>query len=154
MYQVGQAGLGYLAAAFALGALVGSIFVGANTRAFAAGRVMLWSCGIWFVAVILLGATRSFALGFVLLLISGFMQSLCLTPLAAVMLRGSSVEMRGRVMGMRVLAIWGLPLGLLASGPLIRHLGYAACTVIYGTLGLAATFAVGYRCRDALWRQK
>jgi sugar phosphate permease len=112
---------------------------------------MLWSCGLWFVAVILFGQTRSFGFGFALLLLSGFMQSLCLTPLAAVLLRGSSVEMRGRVMGMRVLAIWGLPLGLLASGPLIEHFGYVACTALYGALGLAATFAVAYRCRQALW---
>jgi hypothetical protein len=152
-YRVGQAGLGYLAAAFALGALTGSIMVGANMMRVAAGRVMLWSCGVWFVAVILLGQSRSFAVGFALLFLSGLMQSLCLTPLAAVMLRGSSLEMRGRVMGMRVLAVWGLPLGLLASGPLIAHFGYVACTVLYGSLGLAATLAVGYRCRDDLWNR-
>ncbi len=154
VYHVGQEGLGYLAAAFALGALAGSIFVGANRRALRAGRVMLWSCALWFVAVFFLGLTRSFALGFALLFFSGFVQSLCLTPLAAVMLRGSSIEMRARVMGMRVLAVWGLPLGLLASGPIIQHLGFAACTVLYGALGLAATLAVGYRCRDALWRPR
>jgi hypothetical protein len=153
VYEVGQAGLGYLAAAFALGALAGSIMVGANTMRLAAGRVMLWSCAAWFVSVLLFGQSRSFAFGFSLLLVSGFMQSLCLTPLAAVMLRGSSAEMRGRVMGMRVLAVWGLPLGLLATGPIIAHVGYATCTAIYGLLGLAATFAVGYGCRDELWKR-
>ena len=151
IYQVGQAGLGYLAAAFALGALVGSIMVGANTRPVRAGRMMLWSIGVWFVGVVLFGQTQSFAFGVALLLVSGFLQSLCLTPLVAVMLRGSSVEMRGRVMGMRVLAVLGLPLGLLASGPIVAHLGYAACTALYGCLGIVATVAVAYRCRDALW---
>ncbi|HWI35349.1 MAG TPA: MFS transporter [Burkholderiales bacterium] len=153
IYRVGQSGLGYLAAAFALGALAGSLMVGASMMRVAAGRMMLWSCGVWFIAVILFGQTRSFAFGLALLFLSGFMQSLCLTPLAAVMLRGSSLEMRGRVMGMRVLAVWGLPLGLLATGPLIAHFGYVACTALYGTLGLAATLAVGYRCRDDLWRR-
>lgn len=150
IYRVGQAGLGYLAAAFALGALVGSLIVGTTTMRLRAGRMMLWSCGLWFVAVILFGQTRSFGFGFALLLLSGFMQSLCLTPLAAVLLRGSSVEMRGRVMGMRVLAVWGLPLGLLASGPIIAGLGYTACTLIYASLGVAATIAIGYRTREAL----
>lgn len=151
IYQVGQAGLGYLAAAFALGALTGSLMVGASMMRVAAGRMMLWSCGVWFLAVILYGQTRSFALGFALLFVMGFMQSLCLTPLAAVMLRGASLEMRGRVMGMRVLAVWGLPLGLLTSGPLIARFGYLACTTLYGVLGLAATVAIGYRCRRDLW---
>jgi hypothetical protein len=59
--------------------------------------------------------------------------------------------MRGSVMGIRMLAIWGLPLGLLAAGPIIEHLGYVACTLIYGGVGLAATVAIGHRWRRALW---
>jgi hypothetical protein len=59
--------------------------------------------------------------------------------------------MRGRVMGVRMLAIWGLPLGLVAAGPLIAQLGYAATTLLYTGLGLAATLAIGYRWRHALW---
>ena len=76
---------------------------------------------------------------------------LFLMPLAAVMLRSASDEMRGRVMGMRMLAVWGLPLGLLIAGPVIQHFGYTATTVIYSTLGLAATFATAWRWRGALW---
>jgi hypothetical protein len=68
------------------------------------------------------------------------------------MLRAAAEHMRGRVMGMRVLAVWGLPLGLLASGPIIAGLGYTACTVIYASLGVAATIAIGYRTREALWQ--
>ena len=88
-----------------------------------------------------------------ILFASGFVQSYCLTPLAGVMLRASSDEMRGRVMGIRMLAIWGLPLGLLAAGPLIAGLGYSAATLIYAGLGLTATIAIGYRWRHALWRE-
>jgi hypothetical protein len=67
------------------------------------------------------------------------------------MLRASSEEMRGRVMGIRMLAIWGLPLGLVAAGPIIAGVGFTATTLIYAGLGLAATFAVGLRWRRALW---
>lgn len=153
VFEIGQSGLGYLAAAFASGALSGSLLVGAGRLPLRAGRVMLWSGAIWFVALLLFGQTRSLGVGLALLFVSGFVQSFCLTPLAAVMLRASSEEMRGRVMGMRILAIWGLPLGLLAAGPIIAHLGYAASTLIYGGLGLAATIAIGYRWRSALWHR-
>lgn len=44
-----------------------------------------------------------------------------------------------------------LPLGLLAAGPLIAGLGYAATTLLYGALGVAATLAIGYGWRQALW---
>jgi sugar phosphate permease len=105
------------------------------------------------VAILLFGQTRSMAPGIVLLLVSGFAQSLCMTPLAAVMLRSASEEMRGRVMGIRMLAIWGLPLGLLAAGPIIAHFGYPATTLLYAGAGLAATIAIGHRLRAALWER-
>jgi hypothetical protein len=69
------------------------------------------------------------------------------------MLRASSEEMRGRVMGIRMLAIWGLPLGLVAAGPIIAGIGYAATTLIYAGLGSAATIVIGYQWRSALWHQ-
>ncbi|MDH5577115.1 MAG: MFS transporter [Betaproteobacteria bacterium] len=153
VFDIGQSGLGYLAAAFASGALAGSLVVGAGRLPLRAGRVMLWSAAAWFVALLLFGQTRMLGLGLALLFIAGFVQSFCMTPLAAVMLRASSEEMRGRVMGLRILAIWGLPLGLLASGPIIAHFGYAASTLLYASLGLAATVAIGYRWRLALWRR-
>jgi hypothetical protein len=89
--------------------------------------------------------------GLVLLFVSGLAQSFCMTPLAAVILRASSEEMRGRVMGIRMLAIWGLPLGLLAAGPIIAGIGYAATTLIYAGIGLAATILIGRRWRSTLW---
>ena len=151
VYAVGQSGLGYLAAAFALGALTGSIIIGANHVPLRAGRVMLWSSASWFVATLLFGLTRSLPMGLALLFIAGFVQSFCLIPVAVVMLRSAAEPMRGRVMGMRVLAIWGLPLGLLASGPVIAAFGYTACAAAYAGIGLAATIAIGYRSRRALW---
>jgi hypothetical protein len=151
VYGVGQAGLGYLAMAFWSGALAGSLAVGANRWPMRAARVMLWTAAAWFVTIVLFGQTPSMAAGLALLFVSGFVQSFCLTPLAAVMLRSSSEEMRGPVMGIRMLAIWGLPLGLLAAGPIIERYGYAACTLLYGGLGLAATLAIGYGWRRALW---
>jgi hypothetical protein len=151
VYDIGMAGLGWLAAAFASGALAGSLLVGANRLRFREGRIMLWTAAVWFGALLFFGQTRSLALGLSLIFLAGFVQSLCLTPLAAVMLRASSDEMRGRVMGLRMLAIWGLPLGLLAAGPLIARLGFSLSTLIYAVLGLAAILAIGLRWRRALW---
>jgi len=151
VYGIGQSGLGYLAGAFATGALAGSLVVSANRVPLRAARVMLMSGALWFLAIILFGQIRSVGVGLVLLFAIGFVQSFCLTPLAAVMLRASSEEMRSRVMGIRMLAIWGLPLGLVAAGPIIASLGFSATTLLYAGLGLAVTVAMGYRWRRALW---
>ena len=153
VYAIGQAGLGYLAASFWAGALAGSLVVGASRFPLRAARAMLWGGALWFVAILLFGQTTTLSLGLVLLFATGFVQSFCLTPLAAVMLRSSDEAMRGRVMGVRMLAIWGLPLGLLAAGPIIAQFGYATTTLLYAGLGLAATLAIGYRWRHALWRR-
>lgn len=153
VYGIGQSGLGYLAASFATGALAGSVVLSVTRLPLHAGRIMLWSGAAWFAAVVLFGQIPFVGVGILLLFVSGLVQSFCMTPLAAVMLRASSEEMRGRVMGIRMLAIWGLPLGLLASGPIIASIGYGATTLIYGGIGLAATVVIGYRWRVALWRK-
>jgi predicted MFS family arabinose efflux permease len=154
VFALGQFGLGYLAAAFACGALAGSLAVGANRLPLRAARSMLASAAVWFVAILLFGQSQLLALGLGLLFFAGLVQSFCLTPLAAVMLRSSEPGMRGRVMGMRMLAIWGLPLGLLAAGPVIARFGFAATTLLYAGLGLAATLAIGWRWRAALWNPR
>ena len=153
VFAAGQAGLGYLACAFWSGALAGSLVVGAVRLPLGSGRVMLWSGALWFGALVVFGQTSTLAFGLALLFATGFVHSFCITPLAAIMLRSSDDAMRGRVMGVRMLAIWGLPLGLLASGPLIAGIGYVATTVLYGGLGLAATVAIGYGWRRALWHR-
>ena len=153
VFALDQAGLGYLAVSFWGGALIGSVTVGAGRFPLRAARTMLWSGALWFLALLLFGQTTTLGIGLVLLFITGFVQSFCLTPLAAVMLRSSDEAMRGRVMGVRMLAIWGLPLGLLASGPIIASLGYSATTLLYAGLGLAATLAIAYRWRQALWHR-
>ena len=153
VYGIGQSGLTYLALAFALGALSGSVLVGANRVPLRAGRAMLWNSALWFLAILLFGQTTSLPLGLALLFAMGLAQSFCLLPVVAVMIRTSSAEMRARVMGVRIVAIWGLPLGLLASGPVIAHFGYAACTLLYALAGIAATIAIGRRWRGALWHR-
>jgi len=153
VYAVGQSGLGWLAAAFWSGALAGSLAVGMSRFRGGAARTMLGAGVLWFGAVLVFGQTTWFALGLALLLVTGFVQSFCLTPLAAIMLRSSEDEMRGRVMGVRMLAIWGLPLGLLAAGPIIAAIGYAATTALYAGIGLVATLAIAYRWRQALWNR-
>jgi hypothetical protein len=153
VYAAGQSGLGYLAASFWAGALAGSLLVGSSRFALRPARAMLWNGALWFAAILLFGQTTTLGLGLALLFVTGFVQSFCLTPLAAVMLRSSDEAMRGRVMGVRMLAIWGLPLGLLAAGPIIAYAGYAATTLLYSGLGLALTLAIGYRWRQALWHR-
>jgi MFS family permease len=87
----------------------------------------------------------------VLLMLVGATQSLCVTPLAAVMLRATEPQYRGRVMGMRILAILGLPLGLLLAGPLIDWFGFAWTWAVYSAIGVVCASAMIWVWRDSLW---
>ncbi len=152
IYSVGQIGLGYLVASFSLGALIGSILLGMNCLRLRASRTMIVAAAAWFTAVLAFAQVTNMGAGIVLLVAAGLAQSLCTTPLAAVVLRGSALEFRGRVMGIRTLAIWGLPAGLLISGPLITGIGFAATGTAYALAGLALTLMIMLRWHAHLWR--
>lgn len=152
IYGAGQIGLGYLVASFSLGALIGSILLGMNRLPLRASRTMIVAAAAWFIAVLAFAQVTNMAAGIVLLTAAGLAQSLCTTPLAAVVLRGSALEFRGRVMGVRTLAILGLPVGLLVSGPLITGIGFAATGTAYALAGLVLTLMMMLRWHAHLWR--
>jgi predicted MFS family arabinose efflux permease len=152
IYEVDQTGLGLLSASFSVGALVGSLVLGTNVFSLGTARAMFISTVCWFGLLLVFAPLTSFVAGAVILLCAGFAQSMCMTPLAAVMLRSTDAKFRGRLMGLRVLAIWGLPLGLLISGPLISSIGFVATTVLYTTLGILATVTVAWKWRERLWQ--
>ena len=152
IYLTDQTGLGLLGASFAFGGLLASIVLSSNRFKLRASQTMIISAVVWFVLDLCFANTNHMHLGMVLLIGAGFAQSLCLTPLAAVMLRGTEQAYRGRVMGMRMLAIWGLPLGLLMSGPLINNFGFHITASVYSLIGLGLTVTMTYYWRVYLWR--
>ena len=86
-----------------------------------------------------------------LLFVIGFSQSFCMVPMAVILLRTADPAFRGRVMGVRMLAVYGLPLGLLLSGPMVEHFGFAVTGSIFSLVGVAATMTIVSRWRDQLW---
>ena len=151
VYGSDQTGLGYLAASFALGALTGSILLTRFGASIRAGRWMLGFAAAWYAMLALFGVQHKLAGGIVTLTLAGIAQSFSLVPMSAVLLRHSDAGYRGRVLGIRMFAIYGLPIGLLAAGPIIAHAGFAVMTSVYCALGIGATAAIGLRWRGLLW---
>jgi predicted MFS family arabinose efflux permease len=151
IFLTDQTGLGFLGASFALGGLLASMTLSTHRFKLRAAKTMLIASCAWFILDLIFAWCTSLQVGMLILILAGFSQSLCMTPLAAVMLRASEPAYRGRVMGMRMLAIWGLPLGLFLSGPLVESVGYAATAVLYSLLGLALCLFMVVYWRQALW---
>ena len=85
------------------------------------------------------------------LMLAGFAQSICMVTLAVLLLRTTSGKFRGRVMGVRMLAIYSLPFGLLAAGFLVGRIGFSATGTLYAVMGLLFTVVIAVRWRAALW---
>lgn len=151
IFLTDQTGLGLLGASFALGGLLASMILSTHRLKLRAAKTMLIAACIWFFLDLIFAWCTSLQVGMLILVLAGFAQSLCMTLLAAVMLRETEPAFRGRVMGMRMLAIWGLPLGLFLSGPLIESMGYAATAVLYSLLGLALGVFMALYWRRVLW---
>ena len=151
IYHIGQTGLGTLVASFACGALVGSLVVSMIGRSLRPARTMLVAAVIWYSLLLVFVRMPDATSGRWMLVLAGFAQSLSMVPMAVMLLHGAGARFRGRVMGVRMLAVYGLPVGLLAAGVLIERFGYAATASAYCVFGLLATVAIGVRWRAALW---
>jgi len=92
------------------------------------------------------------AIGIVVLMLAGLCQTLALVPLSVMLMQSSDPRMRSRVLGLRMLAIYGLPMGLLASGPLIEAFGYSFTTTGYGVFGVITTALIAWRWHAHVWR--
>ena len=154
IYRTGQTGLGYLAAGASFGALLGSLALARHGTAIRPARTMLVACGLWYLLLLAFAHTGHPTAGVLVLMLAGFAQSLGQVPMSALLLRNSKPAFRGRVMGIRMLAIYGLPVGLLISGPLITRFGYPITATLYCVVGLALTALIAVRWRDDLWRRE
>lgn len=152
IYRTDQTGLGYLVAGFAFGALLGSITLSRIGHAIRPARMMIVFCAIWYAMIVVFAQMQSPVGGIPALMLAGLAQSLSMLPMSVMLLRTAGEQFRGRVMGIRMLAIYGVPIGLLISGPLIGRFGYPATATLYCAIGLAFTLLIAVRWRAHLWR--
>ena len=153
IYGLDQTGLGWLLASFAGGALLGSILVSMYGARIQPARTMIAGALVWFTLNLAFSWIESHVWGEALLFLAGLTQSFCMVPMAVLLLRGADPALRGRVMGVRMLAVYGLPIGLLLSGPLVEHAGFAITGSLYSVVGLGFTLLIAVRWRAELWHQ-
>ena len=151
VYGLDQTGLGWLIASFAAGALLGSILLSMHGARIPAARTMIAFALVWFVLNFVFSWIEAPRWGEALLIVIGVAQSFCMVPMAVILLRTADPAFRGRVMGVRMLAVYGLPLGLLLSGPMIEHVGFAVTGSLFSLIGLTFTVLIAAHWRDHLW---
>ena len=153
VYALDQTGLGYLIAAFAAGALIGSIALSRVGAGVHLTRLMIVWTFAWYALVLVFAQMQGALGGFIALVLVGVGQSFAMVPLSIILLRAAGEKFRGRVMGVRMMAIYSLPIGLLAGGVLIDQVGFRAMASLYAVIGLVFTLIIVLRWPTVLWRQ-
>lgn len=151
IYHIDQTGLSYLVAGFAGGGLIGSAILSTLGGRAAAGRMTIAFAFLWYIMLLFFARMPGPATGFVMLMLAGACQTLSLVSLTVLLLKTADVGFRGRVMGVRMLAIYGLPLGLMASGKLISMIGFVETATLYAIVGLSFITLIGWRWQKSFW---
>jgi MFS family permease len=153
VYSSDQTTLGYMVAGASFGALVGSMVLSRIGHAVRPGRMGLVFGAGWYALLLVFAHMPHPVAGIAVLIVTGVVQSLGLIPMAAMLLRNSDVRYRGRVMGMRMLALYGNLPGLLISAPLIARIGFPMTATLYCGIGLVFTAVIAIHWRAHLWRR-
>ena len=153
IYHVDATGLGWLAASFAFGGLLASVTTVLMGGTRYPERSTLVGAAVWYMLLLGFGHVTHLGLGLLTLLAAGFAQNVAMIAMTADLIAAAGDRFRGRVMGVRMLAVYGLPLGLLGSGYLIGRIGYPLTITASATAGLAFTILIGIRWRASLWQR-
>ena len=152
IFLVDATGLGWLASSFALGSLLGSIATVATGGPRRLARSVLVYTAVWYAILFTFGQLTSMGPGVVALVGAGFVQSIAMIAMTADLLNAADERFRARVMGVRTLAIYGMPLGLMSAGVLIERIGYPMTISVLSLVGLVFTLLIGIRWRASLWQ--
>lgn len=150
VFGLDQQGLGWLVASYAAGALLGSLGMSAFGAQLRPARTMLLTCVAWYLCLLGLALPIGASVAMLLYVAAGLNQSLSMVSLSIILLRTSQERFRGRVMGVRMLAIYTLPIGLLAAGPMVAAIGFRGLVLCYVGLGLSLLAAIAMAWRQDL----
>ena len=151
--HVGAKGYGILAAAPAVGAVLGSTtMLVMSHRIGRQGRVLVWAVVAYGVSTIVFGFSHVFWITFACLAASGAADSVSMVIRNLIRNLETPDAMRGRMVGVNMIFFMGGPqLGELEAGMVAQAFG-APASVVTGGLGCVLATALIVRATPELWR--
>ena len=146
-------GAGVMRAVASGGALTGSILAGSFRNTLRPGRSLITATIIWHLITLAIVPSPSHELTLVLFFAWGVCGGVAFVMLMLALLAETPGAFRGRVLGLRGLAIFGLPLGLVLGGWLAETFSVETMLIVHGALGLGM-IAVAYLLWPALWSMR
>ena len=143
--------LGYLVGSFATGAFIGSLLMIWTGGPRKPARFMTVNISLWYVLLLVFAQINDRDLAMAILVIVGIVQGTAMISMSVNLLSIVSPRYRGRIMGVRMFAVYGLALGLAMAGIVIEVIGYAGLVTVYAAIGLTGILLLTLRFRDFLW---
>ncbi len=137
--NTGPAGLGTLVSTFGIGALIGSMILAALPNLKHPGWLLILTVMVWHGSMVAFSLSTTFTMSLMILLISGMAFSSTLVLIMSVLFRTAPPEFRGRIMGLRVLAIYAHSFGSLHSGAWATLIGAPWAANVNAALGIGLT---------------
>jgi len=154
VFHADATALDWLVASFSFGGLLASATMIVTGGSRHAERSTLVHTAVWYALLLGFGHARSLRAGLLALLAAGFVQNMAMISMTMTLLAAAGDRFRSRVMGVRTLAVYGLPIGLMVSGALIERIGYRATISLSALTGLALTVLIGLRWRTSMWHPR
>ena len=150
VYLVDEIGLGHLVAGFGAGAMIGAFIVATVGKRTHSTKFMLINVLLWYAMLAVFAAMETKLSGFTSLFIMGIVHAMGMVSMSVILVGQLEQYIRGRVIGVRILAIYGVPLGLLGTGFLIDIIGFQGTINLYVTIGAALTALIWFKWRRVL----
>jgi len=131
----------------AIGSLLGSILMTTGTFSDKPGKILIFFMTIWHLLMIATSLFPVKTIMFVLLILFGSSTSISMILLTMLILSITEKKMIGKIMGIRQLAIFAFPFGLVIGGYMIDQLGIVYSIQIIGIFGLLMSIIFGYKSK-------
>jgi MFS family permease len=144
VFKGNAATFGYISSFIGIGAVAGTIFLASRKPGTGLKKILLFSTIIMSLGLVCFSQAKNFPLAMFFAALTGFGSIAQYTVSNIVVQSESAPEMRGRVISILLMAIFGMmPLGSLLVGAVSQHIGAPATVLGQGIIGLviAAAFA-------------
>ena len=133
------AGLGLLMSAFGIGAVSGSMFLSMFPNLRNVGKLLILAVVVWHGSMAAFAASTTYPVSLAILVITGFAFSSTLVLIMTPIFRTALPEYRGRIVGLRVLAIYSSAVGSLNSGGIASAFSPAMAGNVSAAVGIILT---------------
>ena len=130
-------GLGWLMFAFGIGALSGSLGWAMVRDLRHVGKLMILSVVVWHAAILVFATSQSLYFSLAILVVIGGGWASTQVFLLTALLRTTQSQYRGRVVGLRSLAIYAFALGSMSSGLMAGLWGAPRAATVVGIMGIS-----------------